>query len=126
MAFARTVNDARKYVFSSTMPSADWNAELVRGSAIEFVRDLKQQSGNGLLLGGVKFPLALANAGLIDEYEFVIHPRIAGHGPTLFSGLTKYIDLDLIKRSELPSGSVVLTYAPSQKCPGTHDLPANS
>lgn len=117
MAFAKTVNDARKYVFSSTMPSADWNAELVRGDAIEFVRDLKQQSGNGLLLGGVKFPLALANAGLIDEYEFVIHPRIAGHGPTLFSGLTKYIDLDLTKRSELPSGSVVLTYAPKANMP---------
>lgn len=112
MAFARTVTNARKYVFSSTLPSADWNAELVRGDAIEFIRDLKQQAGNGLLLGGVKFPQALANEGLIDEYEFVIHPRIAGHGPALFSGLTKYVDLSLTRRSELPSGAVVLTYVP--------------
>ncbi len=43
-------------------------------------------SGKGLFVGGVKFPLALAELGLIDEYEFGVHPRLAGHGPTLFAG----------------------------------------
>lgn len=50
--------------------------------------------------------------GLIDEYEFVVHPRIAGRGPTLFSGLSKYIDLTLVNRREFASGAVVLQYEP--------------
>jgi dihydrofolate reductase len=54
-----------------------------------------------LLVGGVKLPLALAELGLIDEYEFVVHPRLAGHGPTLFAGLSKHVDLKLVSRLEL-------------------------
>ena len=50
----------------------------------------KRESGKGLLVGGVKLPLALAELGLIDEYEFVVQPRLAGHGPTLFAGLSNY------------------------------------
>ena len=56
-------------------------------------RELKRQPGNGLSVGGVTLPLALAERGLIDEYEFIVHPRLAGHGPWLFEGLSKYIDL---------------------------------
>jgi hypothetical protein len=47
-------------------------------------------AGKGLFTGGVKLPLALAELGMIDEYEFVVHPRLAGHGPTLFAGLSKH------------------------------------
>lgn len=54
----------------------------------------------------------MAELGLIDEYEFVIHPRIAGHGPALFAGLSKYVDLRLIGRKEFSSGAVALTYVP--------------
>ena len=43
-------------------------------------------------MGGVKLPLALAELGLIDEYEFIVQPRLAGHGPTLFGGLSKHVD----------------------------------
>ena len=50
--------------------------------------------------------------GLIDEYEFVIHPRIAGHGPTLLAGLSKYVDLKLVSRKEFKSGSVAMRYKP--------------
>jgi dihydrofolate reductase len=50
------------------------------------VRQLNRESGKGLLIGGVKLPLTLAELGLIDEYEFVVHPRLAGHGPQLFAG----------------------------------------
>src|SRR4029077_5180834 len=79
--FARTIDAAKKYVVSSTLDRVDWNAELVRGDLGKAVQQLKQESGKGLLVGGVKLPLALAELGLIDEYEFVVQPRLAGHGP---------------------------------------------
>lgn len=108
--FAHTINAAKKYVVSSTLERVDWNAELIRGDLGEAVRKLKQESGNGLLVGGVTLPLALAELGLIDEYEFVVHPRLAGHGPTLFAGLSKYVDLRLVGRREFNSGAVALQY----------------
>jgi dihydrofolate reductase len=110
--FARTIHAAKKYVVSSTLERADWNAELVRGDLGKAVQNLKQQPGKGLATGGVKLPLALAELGLIDEYEFIVHPRIAGHGPTLFAGLSKYVDLKLVGRREFGSGAVALQYVP--------------
>ena len=86
--FALTIDAAKKYVVSSTLDRVDWNAEFVRGDLGKAVQQLKQESGKGLLLGGVKLPMALAELGLIDEYEFVVHPALAGHGPTLFAGLS--------------------------------------
>src|SRR5512143_3437742 len=108
--FARTIDAAKKYVVSSTLERVDWNAELVRGDLGKAVQQLKQESGNGLFVGGVTLPLALAELGLIDEYEFVVHPRLAGHGPTLFAGLSKPIDLKLVGRLELGSGAVAMRY----------------
>jgi dihydrofolate reductase len=110
--FARQIDAAKKYVVSSTLTRVDWNAELVRGDLGTFVRELKQQPGKGLLTGGVTLPLKLAELGLIDEYEFVVHPRIAGHGPTLFAGLPARIDLRLVSRLEYASGAVAMRYVP--------------
>ncbi|WP_276600612.1 MULTISPECIES: dihydrofolate reductase family protein [unclassified Nannocystis] len=110
--FARTIDAAKKYVVSSTLDRVDWNAELVRGDLGEAVQKLKQQPGKGLFVGGVKLPLALAELGLIDEYEFVVHPTLAGHGPTLFAGLSKRIDLKLVSRLEYGSGAVAMRYEP--------------
>jgi dihydrofolate reductase len=110
--FRRTIDAAKKYVVSSTLDRVDWNAELLRGDLGHAVQQLKQQPGQGLFVGGVKLPLALAELGLIDEYEFVVQPRIAGHGPTLFAGLSKYLDLKLICRQEFASGAVALRYEP--------------
>ncbi len=76
------------------------------------VQQLKREPGKGLLVGRVKLPLALAELGLIDEYEFVVHPRLAGHGPTLFAGLSKRIDLKLVYRLDLGSGAVAMLYEP--------------
>src|SRR5262245_28889406 len=98
--FARTIDAAKKYVVSSTLERVDWNAELVRGDLGKAVEQLKRESGNGLFVGGVKLALALTELGLIDEYEFIVHPRLAGHGPTLFAGLSKYVDLKLVSRLE--------------------------
>ncbi|MGB9465648.1 MAG: dihydrofolate reductase family protein [Candidatus Acidiferrum sp.] len=110
--FARTIDAAKKYVVSSTLERVDWNAELVRGDLGKFVQQLKREPGKGLLTGGVKLPLALAELGLIDEYEFVVHPRLAGHGPTLFAGLSKRVDLRLVSRLEFGSGAVAMRYEP--------------
>jgi dihydrofolate reductase len=111
--FARTIDAAKKYVVSSTLEQVDWNAELVRGDHLEeSVRQLKRQPGRGLFVGGVQLPLALAELGLIDEYEFVVHPRLVGHGPTLFAGLSKHLDLKLMSRLELGSGAVAMRYEP--------------
>ena len=110
--FARTIDAAKKYVVSSTIERLDWNAEPVRGDLGEAVQQLKQQPGKGLFTGGVTLPFALAELGLIDEYEFVVHPRIAGHGPTLFAGLSKMVDLKLIARKEFRSGAVAMRYEP--------------
>ena len=110
--FARTIDAAKKYVVSSTLDRVDWNAELVRGDLGKAVQQLKRESGKGLLVGGVKLPLALAELGLIDEYEFVVQPRLVGHGPTLFAGLSKRIDLKLVSRLEFGSGAVAMRYEP--------------
>jgi dihydrofolate reductase len=108
--FARTIDAAKKYVVSSTLERVDWNAELVRGDLGTAVQELKRKSGKGLLVGGVTLPLALAELRLIDEYEVVVHPRIAGHGPTLFAGLSKRVDLRLVSRVEFGSGAVAMRY----------------
>ena len=110
--FARTIDAAKKYVVSSTLSQVDWNAELLRGDLAKAVEQLKRESGKGLLTGGVKLPLALAELGLIDEYEFVVQPRLAGHGPTLFAGLSKPVDLKIVSRLELGSGAVAMRYEP--------------
>jgi dihydrofolate reductase len=110
--FARTIDAAKKYVVSSTLDRVDWNAELVRGDLGQAVERLKQESGKGLFVGGVKLPLALAELGLIDEYELVVQPRLAGHGPTLFAGLSKHLDLRLVSRREFGSGAMALRYEP--------------
>jgi dihydrofolate reductase len=109
-SFGKTIDAAKKYVVSSTLKQVDWNAELVRGDLGNAVQQLKRESGKGLFVGGVKLPLALTELGLIDEYEIVVHPRIAGHGPTLFAGLSKHVDLKLVSRLEFASGAVAMRY----------------
>src|ERR671919_3067770 len=110
--FARTIDAAKKYVVSSTLDRVDWNAELVRGDLAKAVQQLKRESGRGLFTGGVTLPLALAELGLIDEYEVVVHPTLAGHRPTLFAGLSKRVDLRLVSRLEFGSGTVSMRYVP--------------
>src|SRR5688572_23382551 len=108
--FARTIGAAKKYVVSSTLDRVDWNAELVRGELANAVQQLKRESGKGLFVGGVKLPLALAELGLIDEYELLVQPRLTGQGPTLFAGLSTPLDLTLVGRREFGSGVVAVRY----------------
>ena len=110
--FAQTIDAARKYVVSSTLDQVDWNAELVRGDLREAVQRLKEEPGEGVFVGGVTLPLALADLGLIDEYEFVVQPVLAGHGPRLLDGLGERFELELVGRREFSSGAVALSYEP--------------
>jgi dihydrofolate reductase len=110
--FARTIDAAKKYVVSNTLHRVDWNAELLRGDLNEAVQRLKREPGQVLFVGGVRLPLALAQLGLIDEYEFVVHPRLAGHGPTLLAGLSPYVDVTPVSRREFASGAVATRYEP--------------
>ena len=112
--FAQAIDRATKYVVSGTLDQVDWNAELVQGDLEKTVQQLKSQPGTGLFVGGVTLPLALADLGLIDEYEFVVQPILAGHGPTLFAGLSERLELELVGRQEFRAGAVALRYQPSR------------
>ena len=111
--FAEAIDGAKKYVVSSTLDAVDWNAELLPGDLGDAVRRLKDQPGEALWVGGVTLPLALADLGLIDEYEFVVQPVVAGRGPTLLAGLRQRIQLELVDRHEFGSGAVAVRYRPS-------------
>ncbi|MGC3953170.1 MAG: dihydrofolate reductase family protein [Propionicimonas sp.] len=111
--FAEAIDRAKKYVVSSTLSEADWNADLVQGDVGQAVQGLKQQPGRSLWVGGVTLPTALADLGLIDEYEFLVQPVLAGHGPRLLDGLRERVQLELVDRREFRSGAVVLRYRPS-------------
>ena len=78
------------------------------------VQRLKQEPGEGLFVGGVTLPLALADLGLIDEYEFLVQPVLAGRGPTLLAGLHERIQLELLDRQEFRSGAIALRYRPTR------------
>jgi dihydrofolate reductase len=108
--FARTMDAARKYVVSSSLPDVDWNAEVVRGDLASAVRRLKDEPGDGLATGGVMLPTALAELGLIDEYQFVVHDHVAGRGPTLLAGLSRPLELELVDRFTVTPGVVASRY----------------
>ncbi|MDN3497508.1 dihydrofolate reductase family protein [Planococcus sp. APC 4015] len=110
--FAENIDRAKKHVVSSTLTEVDWNAELVRGDLERAVWELKDEPGEGLWVGGVTLPLALADMGLIDEFEFLVQPVIAGHGPTLLAGLRERIQLELVDRHDFRSGAIALRYRP--------------
>jgi dihydrofolate reductase len=112
IAFAEAIDQAKKYVVSSTLTGVDWNAELLQGDVGRAVQRLKEESGSDLWVGGVTLPVALADLGLIDEYEFVVQPVLAGHGPTLLAGLRERIVLEVVDRTEFRSGAVAVRYRP--------------
>lgn len=114
LPFAEAIDRAKKYVVSSTLARVDWNAERVRGDLAAAVGRLKEEPGEGLWVGGVTLPQALADFGLIDEYEFVVQPVLAGHGPTLLAGIRERIQLELLHRQEFRSGAVVMRFRPAR------------
>ncbi|MBA8794917.1 dihydrofolate reductase [Friedmanniella endophytica] len=116
--FAETIDAMPKHVVSSTLSEVDWRAELVRGDLERAVRELKQQPGRGLSVGGVALPSALAALGLIDEYTVVVHPVVAGHGPTLLGGVRERLVLDQVAEHAFGSGAVARRYVPRRRPQG--------
>jgi len=100
-----------KYVVSASRRDFPWkNTFRVEGDLHESVRQLKEKTPDGVLLGSPALAATLERLGLIDEYHFVIHPVIAGHGPTLFQGVESSRPLELISAKRLGSGAMAMHY----------------
>ncbi len=110
--FKESIDAAKKYLVSRTRTPDGWNTDALTGDPVEMVRRLKELPGDGLYVGGVTLPLALAGAGLIDEYEFIVYPTLVGRGPRLFEGLAEPLDLRLIGTTTFTSGVRAERYIP--------------
>jgi|SRR6478672_2508226 len=101
-----------KYVASSTRTDFPWiNSHHIAGDLRTAVQRLKDATPTGVLLGSGKLATELERLNLIDEYRFLVHPRIAGHGPTLFeSGLPGTRRLELISAEPMRNGAVAMHY----------------
>jgi dihydrofolate reductase len=99
-------------VVSSTRTNFPWtNSHHIAGDLRSGVQKLKDATPNGLLLGSCKLATELERLDLIDEYSLLVHPRIAGHGPTLYeSGLPSTRRLELISAKPLRNGAVAMHY----------------
>jgi dihydrofolate reductase len=113
---ARWVQEIPKIVFSTTLPSADWNnTMLLRDNVVEEVNNLKQQPGKDLaIFGSPGLAKSLMSLGLIDEYKLTLHPIILGEGISLFNGNTQQSKLKLLESKTLGSGVVTLHYEVQQ------------
>jgi dihydrofolate reductase len=111
-AWARKLETKPKYVVSSTRTDFSWtNSHHIAGDLGSSVQRLKDATPDGILLGSGKLATALEGLDLIDEYMFLVHPRIAGHGPTLYeSGLPGTRRLALISAKPLRNGAVAMHY----------------
>lgn len=109
--FARSIHNARKFVASATLTQVDWNARLLQGDLRNAIERLKREEEGVISLGGLTLARSIAALNLIDDFVFLVHPRIAGHGPTLFSGLPVPLDLKLTGQQTFDSGAIALTYA---------------
>ena len=101
-----------KYVVSSTRTEFSWtNSYSIAGDLRLAVQKLKDTTLAGVLLGSGKLATELDRLNLIDEYKFLVHPRIAGHGPTLYqNGLRSTRRLELVSAKPLSNGAVALYY----------------
>lgn len=111
-AWAVELEAKPKYVVSTTRRDFPWtNSHHVAGDLRAGVQALKDATPAGVLLGSGKLAAALDRLDLIDEYTFLVHPRIAGHGPTLYaSGLPSTRRLELVSAKPLRCGAVVMHY----------------
>jgi len=111
--FAKVFDSAKKIVFSRTLDSAeDRNTRIVRGNLRDEMIRLKEEKGKPILVGGVSLPSQLIQLGLVDEYQFVITPLIAGEGRRLLEGvsLPESLRLKLVETKSFKSGCVALRY----------------
>jgi dihydrofolate reductase len=109
--WARKLEAKPKYVVSATRRDFPWNNTFrVEGELHEAVQQLKRKTPQGVLVGSPALSAALEPLGLIDEYRLVLHPVLAGRGPTLFQGLEPSRQLELVSTKPLKSGALALHY----------------
>jgi dihydrofolate reductase len=114
--FAVLIDNISKIVFSNTLKNVEWrNTKLAQVSIREEVVKLKQQPGKNILAGSPSIIISLLELGLIDEYQFCVHPIVLGKGLPLFKNIRDRIDLKLIKTRTLGSGAITLYYKPVKK-----------
>jgi dihydrofolate reductase len=113
-AVADGMNQMQKVVFSRTLKKASWqNTALVKSDIVAAVSKLKNEPGPGMtILGSGSIVAQLAQAGVIDEYQIVVHPVVLGRGKTMFDGIKKQLSLRLTKTRAFGNGNVVLWYEP--------------
>ena len=115
---ARMMNHSKKIVYSSTLEQVhekmNWEKISLRRSVDPAeVNRWKDEPGGDIWVGGSSLATAFVDAGLIDEFLFVIHPTILGRGTRIFSGLGRKLELTLVDSRKLASGNVLLTYRPT-------------
>lgn len=110
--WATTLETKPKYVVSSTRQDYPWtNSHHITGDLRSGVQRLKDTTPDGVLLGSGRLAAELDRLDLVDEYRFLVHPRIAGHGPTLFQdGLPETRRLELVSAEPLSNGAVAMHY----------------
>lgn len=115
--YARKLNAMRKLVFSRTLESVEWNNSLLLKEVVpEEIEQLKHEPGRDMLIyGSASIIQTLTNHGLIDEYQFLVHPVILGSGKPLFQDIQHQVKLKLVNTRTHPSGVVVLSYQPRRK-----------
>jgi len=113
-AVAEGMNKAEKIVFSRTLKRADWeNTRIIGGDIITAVKQLKQTPGKDMcVLGSGSIITQFADAGLIDEYQFMVDPVALGNGTPTFKGLKNKLDLKLVSTKTFKSGVILLSYQP--------------
>ncbi len=114
--FAMAIDKIPKIVFSHTMKNTEWDsAKLSNKSLDEMVLELKQQSGNDILVGSRSLIIQLMKLNLIDEYQLCVHPVVAGGGLSLFENINDRTILKLIKTKTFSGGAVTLYYEPTNE-----------
>ena len=113
--WARKLEAKTKYVVSASRRDFRWNNTVrVEGDLREAVKQLKEKTPRGVLVGSPRLSAALERLGLIDEYRIVVHPVLAGHGPTLFQGSDRRRRLELVETQRLKSGVMAMHYLPKE------------
>jgi dihydrofolate reductase len=112
--FAVLIDNISKVVFSRTLENVDWkNTKLKKEIIAEEILELKQRASKNVLVGSPSLIIALAQLGLIDEYQLCVHPIILGKGLTLFKNINDSISLKLLKTKIFGCGALVLYYEPT-------------
>ncbi len=115
-AYGERMNSMPKYVPTTTLQEAEWNATLIKDNVGEEVTRLKQESGQDILIfGSVELIHSLMQEDLIDEYRLMVFPIVVGNGKRLFHGESQQKEFKLVQTQAFSSGVVVLTYEPNRK-----------